>query len=426
MVATEPPRIRVFISSPSDVATERDIAEHVVARLAGIWKAHVRIESVRWERAHYDAAKSFQEQVGEMRQFDLVCGILWKRLGQPLPPDLFHRPDGSGYESGTVFEIETAIACGGKPRVYLFRKMAPVLFAAESVAQDKQQHDALLAWWQKTVRDPEGYFRRGYAEFAAPAEFEAKLESVLENFLRVEGLVPAGPAWDVVKKGSPYPGLVPYDDAYSTVFFGRGLAVAEALRDIRAAAQRELPALFIVGPSGSGKSSLVRAGLMPAFSGTQIEGVDAWRTVLLEPTQSPLDALADRLYRKDVLPELAASPQPAPRQFADVARQSRQAAAHAVKWALDRAADAERKRTGTNAPVVRLLLVLDQLETVLDSADRKAVAALTRALVEDGATWMIASLRSDRYPDLQLDSDFLHLRRGNALFDLPPPGASDL
>jgi WD40 repeat protein len=426
MIAADPPRIRVFISSPADVATERDLAEHVVARLGGIWKAHVHIESVRWERAHYDAAKSFQEQVGEMAQFDLVCGILWKRLGQPLPPDLFHRPDGSGYESGTVFELETAIACGGKPRVYLFRKIAPVLFAAESVEQDKQQHDALLDWWKKTVRDPQGYFRRGYQEFATPAEFEAKLESVLEDYLRAEGLVPSGPAWDIDKKGSPYPGLVPYDDAYSTVFFGRGLAHAETLREIRAAAGRELPALFIVGPSGSGKSSLVRAGMMPAFGGTQIPGVDAWRTALLEPAQAPLDALAECLYRKDVLPELAGSPQPAPRQFVDVARQSPQAAAHAVKWALDRAADAERRRTRAQAPVVRLLLVLDQLETVLDSADCRALAALARALVEDGSTWLIASLRSDRYPDLQLDPDFLHLRRGNALFDLPPPGASEI
>ena len=426
MIVAEPARVRVFISSPSDVATERDIAEQVVARLAGIWKAHVRIESVRWERAHYDARKSFQEQVGEMAQFDVVCGILWKRIGQPLPPDLFHRPDGSAYESGTVFEIETAIACAGKPRVYIFRKTAKVMFAAESVAEDKRQHDALLEWWKRTVRDPQGHFRRGYQDFATSPEFETKLESVLEFCLRSAGLIPSGPAWDIAAKGAPYPGLVPYDGGYSTVFFGRGLAVAEALREIRAAAQRELPALFIVGPSGSGKSSLMRAGIMPAFSGTQIAGVDAWRTVLLEPAQTPLDVLADRLYRKDVLPELASGAQATPRHFVDVARESPQAAAHAVKWALDRAADAMRQRTGTQAPRVHLLLALDQLETLFDSADRKAVAALARALVEDGSTWLIASLRTDRYADLQLDPDFLHLRRGNALFDLPPPGASEI
>ena len=309
-------------------------------------------------------------------------------------------------------------------------RLLPVRFpggvAAESVAEDKRQHDALLEWWKRTVRDPQGHFRRGYQDFATSPEFETKLESVLESCLRSAGLIPSGPAWDIAAKGAPYPGLVPYDGGYSTVFFGRGLAVAEALREIRAAAQRELPALFIVGPSGSGKSSLMRAGIMPAFSGTQIAGVDAWRTVLLEPAQTPLDVLADRLYRKDVLPELASGAQATPRHFVDVARELPQAAAHAVKWALDRAADAMRQRTGTQAPRVHLLLALDQLETLFDSADRKAVAALARALVEDGSTWLIASLRTDRYADLQLDPDFLHLRRGNALFDLPPPGASEI
>src|SRR6202043_3998013 len=112
--------------------------------------------------------------------------------------------------------------------------------------------------------------------------------------------------------------------------------------------------------------------------------VDAWRTVLLEPAQTPLDVLADRLYRKDVSPELASGAQATPRHFVDVARESPQAAAHAVKWALERAADAMRQRTGTQAPRVHLLLALDQLETLFDSADRKAVAALARALVEDG------------------------------------------
>ena len=74
---------------------------------------------------------------------------------------------------------------------------------------------------------------------------------MLESCLRSAGLIPSGPAWDIAAKGAPYPGLVPYDGGYSTVFFGRGLAVAEALREIRAAAQRELPALFIVSPRGT-------------------------------------------------------------------------------------------------------------------------------------------------------------------------------
>src|SRR5919204_6480291 len=104
------PLIRIFLSSPADVITEREIADRVVARLDGIWQAHVRLSAVRWERHHYEAARSFQEAIGAMSAYDIVIGIVWKRIGSELARDSFSRPDGSPYESGTVFEIETALA----------------------------------------------------------------------------------------------------------------------------------------------------------------------------------------------------------------------------------------------------------------------------------------------------------------------------
>jgi WD40 repeat protein len=421
-----PKTIRVFISSPSDVMKEREIAERVIARLDGIWKVHVRLQAIRWEHAHYEAHQSFQEAIGDISLNDIVCGILWKRIGSPLSPDLFRRLDGSAYESGTVFEIEVALACGGKPKVYLFRKEEPVLFAAESVDEDRLQHETLNRWWNRTVRDDKGHFIRGYETFSTVEEFEKRFEGVLEGCLRSARFIPSGAAWDIATKGSPYPGLIPYDDAYGAVFFGRSLAMAEALHDLKSAAARAMPALFVVGPSGSGKSSLVRAGLCPGFSGAQIAGVDMWRQVLLEPAQDPLRALADRLYSPGALPELAQGPQSTPDLFAALARQSAEGAAQAVKWALEQSARAEQEQIGGGTPpTVRLLLVLDQLETVLDSPHRREVAAFARALVESQSTWLMGTLRSDRYADLQLDPDFLSMRRRSALFDLPPPGASE-
>lgn len=62
---------------------------------------------------------------------------------------------------------------------------------------------------------------------------------------------------------SPYPGLRAYDEDDAAVFSGRGPEIAEALALIEQLHGGESAALVVVGASGSGKSSLVRAGIVP-------------------------------------------------------------------------------------------------------------------------------------------------------------------
>jgi hypothetical protein len=107
------------------VVAEREIAERVVARFDWIWADHVRLEAIRWEHGYYQAIAGFQEAIESTAAFDLVLGILWKRNGTPLPLDKFCRSDGHAYESGTVFELESALESAtksGRPAVYVFRK----------------------------------------------------------------------------------------------------------------------------------------------------------------------------------------------------------------------------------------------------------------------------------------------------------------
>jgi len=93
---------------------------------------------------------------------------------------------------------------------------------------------------------------------------------------------------------NPYKGLLAFFEADSDRFFGREAVVTtlwEKLRDLhdRPGAMRFLP---IYGPSGSGKSSVARAGLIPELGERPLPGRDRARVVVLVPGTEPLQALA--------------------------------------------------------------------------------------------------------------------------------------
>jgi DNA-binding SARP family transcriptional activator/WD40 repeat protein len=90
--------------------------------------------------------------------------------------------------------------------------------------------------------------------------------------------------------GCPYKGLARFEAADAANFFGRERLVAELVARIA-----EAGLLAVVGPSGSGKSSLVRAGLLPALASGLLPGSEPWQTITLCPGDRPLDELEARL-----------------------------------------------------------------------------------------------------------------------------------
>ena len=90
----------------------------------------------------------------------------------------------------------------------------------------------------------------------------------------------------------PYKGLASFQPEDASVFFGREDLVGDLLRRLQSSR-----VLVVAGPSGSGKSSLVRAGLLPALRTGAIAGSEAWRYELLTPGIDPFDELHYRLTR---------------------------------------------------------------------------------------------------------------------------------
>src|SRR3954452_21932564 len=94
-------------------------------------------------------------------------------------------------------------------------------------------------------------------------------------------------------KSNPFPGLRPFEMEEHHLFFGR-----EGLSDELLLKLQETRFVAVVGASGSGKSSLVRAGLLPALYSGFLGGAGArWRIAIVRPGNAPVRNLARELTK---------------------------------------------------------------------------------------------------------------------------------
>lgn len=195
---------------------------------------------------------------------------------------------------------------------------------------------------------------------------------------------------------SPYKGLIYFNVSDARLFFGRERLTAEL-----AAYLRTHNFLAVVGASGSGKSSVVRAGLVPALQRGEplLDGLlspiasTQWHVHIMTPKTHPLKELAATLTRND------GSYLAQGKLMDELAQDAR---------VLDLCA----ARLLSGGAANRLLLVVDQFEELFtlcrDQAERKAfVDNLLTAAVEDGVTTVVITLRADFYAHC---SQFSNLR----------------
>lgn len=119
---------------------------------------------------------------------------------------------------------------------------------------------------------------------------EDRLESARELVEQLEAIVRPHRTLseDGAEEANPYAGLAAFQERDAARFFGRETMVEQIVSRLV-----ELPLLALVGASGAGKSSLVRAGVIPALR----RGGDAWESFIMRPGPRPLAALADVLLQ---------------------------------------------------------------------------------------------------------------------------------
>ena len=443
-------QVRVFVSSPGDARFERSRLERVIERLNGEFQGVARLSAIRWETEFYKAHTTFQAQIPEAAQCDIVVAIFRARLGTELPPDFPRMANGEPYPSGTAYEVLSAIDAakhGGFPNVYVFRYPQPpsVQLDDPGRAEIEGQWQRLKEFFESWFRTQAGQFKAAFQTFASTDDFEVQAESLLRKWLDENVLHGRSSVWPVEIKGSPFRGLAAFGAKHAPVFFGRSRDVTKAVERLKDAADKGCPFLLVDGASGAGKSSLVRAGLVPRLTAAGVvPSIDVWRVAVMRPGErsgDPFAALARALFassdqlpeyeqgRPPALPELSASNFPGPEDLAALLAHVDATALRPVIGALDAVARAERDRGGYEREVnAALLLVVDQLDELFGLAEevRLRFAKLLDLFARSKRVWIVATLRADLF-DRFLDQPALkQLKEDGASYDVAPPDAASL
>jgi energy-coupling factor transporter ATP-binding protein EcfA2 len=188
----------------------------------------------------------------------------------------------------------------------------------------------------------------------------------------------------------PYRGLEPFYAEHKEFFFGREKLTARLLEKLRPAATSQTAKRFlaVIGPSGSGKSSLALAGLVPALAAGRLSDGVPWDVVICRPGDQPLKSLAARLT--------------------SLGNASRGVAAvNELATELERNADSldvfVRAALATEPQTRRAVILIDQFEEVFalcqGTAARQAFIdnLLCAATARGGQTVVVLTMRADFY-----------------------------
>ncbi|HKJ54649.1 MAG TPA: BTAD domain-containing putative transcriptional regulator [Nitriliruptoraceae bacterium] len=211
--------------------------------------------------------------------------------------------------------------------------------------------------------------------------------STADELLAALGVAPRpvlGSAGDVgfarsIDLPDPYVGLRAFDDGDAERFFGRDALVAEVTARLRNVGP-ESRCVAVVGPSGSGKSSVVRAGVVPALRAGAVPGSEDWFVTTMVPGNDPYASLEAALLRVAIDP---------PASLPDRLRSGPTGIVEGARLCMP----------DTDAVVV---VVVDQFEEVFTNSPGSVVnsflAAMATAVNDDKSPLrLVLTVRADHY-----------------------------
>lgn len=189
---------------------------------------------------------------------------------------------------------------------------------------------------------------------------------------------------------NPFPGLRAFEPEEDYLFFGREEETDELRRRLRTTRF-----LAVIGSSGSGKSSLVKSGLIPSLhAGFMAQAGSSWRVAMLRPGEDPMGNLVEALQASEVVPAMSTVGAANQTVLAVTLRDSSLGVAEAVRHAM--------LPTGDN-----LLVVVDQFEELFrfkrsrsaHNSDDEAIAfvklLLDAARQDYASVYVVITMRSE-------------------------------
>jgi len=225
------------------------------------------------------------------------------------------------------------------------------------------------------------------------------------------------------ERGSPFRGLLPFDETYAAVFYGRDEATQRLVGAAQAQIASGLALLLLLGPSGAGKTSLVQAGLLPALARPQAGAATLLASVSFDVADQGgqplfvalagalLDLQADDSWVFD--------------------SDNAVALGHRLAHAPDEVVAQLRQALAGRAPGLRFAVFIDRFEALFNGnriteAERTAFLATLERLARSSSCLIVLACRNDFYPSIARTPLLMECKAHGGHVDLAPPGFSDI